>query len=85
MAYRIHSTLGDVSPNLHVFDASSGSVRLAREATRMAPEISEEERLLMSLRREEAFHDLLRRRFLRTTEQYLKSELDDLGQPRKGR
>ncbi|EWH01385.1 hypothetical protein [Halomonas sp. BC04] len=85
MPYPIHSKPRGAKPSLHFCDASSGSVRLARESPRQAPEVSEEEEALRSLRHEEAIQELLRRRFLRTTEQYLKGELGDVDTPRTRR
>lgn len=85
MPYPIHATPRGVKPNLHIMDASSGSVRLGREPPRQASPSSDEEEALRSLRHEAATQELLRRRFLRTTEQYLKGELDDVGFPRTRR
>ncbi|PMR77101.1 hypothetical protein [Billgrantia endophytica] len=82
MSFRINTAFKGVGPTLQICDATSGSVRLAWEHQRQAPDISEEDRELMQLCREEATHNLLRRRFLLTTEQYLKGELDAAGQPR---
>lgn len=85
MPYPIHSTSRGVKPSLHIMDASSGSVRLGRVSPQQASQISDEEEALRSLRHEEAIQELLRRRFLRTTEQYLKGELGDVGAPRTRR
>ncbi|MBD3898360.1 hypothetical protein IEI94_21110 [Halomonas sp. ML-15] len=62
------------NPSLQICDATSCSVRMAWEHSRQAP-LSEEQQMLQALQREEAAHDLVRRRFLLTTEQYLKSDL----------
>ncbi|SDM83162.1 hypothetical protein SAMN05192555_12113 [Franzmannia pantelleriensis] len=63
--------------SLQVCDATSGSVRLAWRHPRQAP-LSEEDQILLALKREEAVHDLVRRHFLLTTERYLKSDLGAL-------
>ncbi|SDL49008.1 hypothetical protein SAMN05661010_01779 [Modicisalibacter muralis] len=77
MAYRIDTVLRGVNPTLRICDATSGSVRLAWEYPRQEPNVSDEERDLLTLRREEAIHELFRRLFLLTTEQYLKGEAGD--------
>lgn len=79
MAYRINTALRGTSPALQICDATSGSVRLAWEYPKQEPDLSGEERELLSLRREEAIHELFRQLFLLTTEQYLKGELRDSG------
>lgn len=75
MSYHINTRLRGPNPMLQICDASSGSVRLAWEYPRQDPALSEEERLLLELRRDEAVHELFRRLFMLTTEQYLKGEI----------
>jgi hypothetical protein len=83
MPYRINTGLRkDAHPTLQICDATTGSVRVAWEYPQEPPNLTEEERELFHLRREEAVHDLFRRLFLLTTEQYLKGELDET--PRLG-
>ena len=83
MTYRINTGLRNgAQPTLQICDATTGSVRVAWEYPREPAGLSEEERELFQLRREEAVHDLFWRLFLLTTEQYLKGELDTL--PRLG-
>lgn len=77
MSYRIDTALRGANPTLRICDASSGSVRLAWEYPKQNSDLSEEERELLTLRREEAIHELFRQLFLLTTEQYLKGELGD--------
>jgi hypothetical protein len=78
MPYRINTGLRKgAHPTLQICDASTGSVRVAWEYPREPADLSEEERELFHLRREEVIHDLFRRLFLLTTEQYLKGELDE--------
>ncbi|MDI5933517.1 hypothetical protein [Halomonas kalidii] len=84
MPYRINTGLKDSNPTLQICDASSGSVRVAWEYPRRDPHLSAEELELLQLRREEAIHDLFRRLFLLTTEQYLKGELDAAPAPALG-
>lgn len=72
----------DTSAALQVCDVSAGSVRLARQLPRPGDTLSEADRQLLQLRREEAIHALFRRLFLRTSEQYLKGQLDEKGQLR---
>lgn len=80
MAYRINTALRGANPALQICDATSGSVRLAWEYPNQELGLSGEERELLSIRREEAIHELFRQLFLLTTEQYLKGELRDSGQ-----
>ncbi|GAA0558134.1 hypothetical protein ACFQH5_07165 [Halomonas salifodinae] len=77
MSYRINTGLRGANPTLQICDASSGSVRLAWEYPRQDPKLSVEDRELLAMRREEAIHELFRRLFLLTTEQYLKGELPE--------
>ena len=77
MPYQIDTRLKGANPSLKIRDASSGAVRLAWEYPRQvsgegAAEGEDEE--LLALKREEAIHELFRRLFLLTTEQYLKGE-----------
>lgn len=74
MTYRIHARLNSATPSLQICDASSGSVRMAWECPSTMDHHNEEESLLKAMEREEAIHDLFRRLFLITTEQYLKSD-----------
>ncbi|MBZ0331913.1 hypothetical protein KZO25_16470 [Halomonas sp. ANAO-440] len=85
MPYPIPSPLKGINTNLHIMDATSVAVRLGRESPRQASPVSDEEEALRSLRHEVTIQELLRRRFLRTTEQYLKGELDDVAIPRMRR
>lgn len=78
MSYRNTTTLNGPSASLQVCDATSGSVRMAWARPRPPEELTDDERVLLALKREEAVHDLFRRLFLLTTEQYLKN---DLGKP----
>ncbi|WP_192035582.1 hypothetical protein [Halomonas sp. YLGW01] len=81
MPYQIDTRLRGANPSLQIRDASSGAVRLAWEYPRHMLAESEDEELL-ALRREEAIHELFRRLFLLTTEQYLKGEtVDGKGSP----
>lgn len=80
MAYHIKTAFRGSNPTLQICDVSSGSVRMAWEYPREAGR--EEDPELAALRREEAIHELFRRLFLLTTEQYLKGELDET--PRLG-
>lgn len=77
MPYCINTTLKGTNPSLQICDATSGSVRLAWEYPRHDPSLPADEAALLQLRREEAIHDLFRRLFLLTTEQYLKGELPE--------
>nr|WP_163501261.1 hypothetical protein [Halomonas socia] len=77
MTYRINTTFKGPNPSLQVCDATSGSVRLAWQRPRRTDPLSEEQQVLLALQREEAVHDLFRRLFLLTTEQYLKGELGE--------
>ncbi|GHE21387.1 hypothetical protein [Halomonas urumqiensis] len=76
MSYRINTALNGLNPTLQICDATTGSVRVAWEYPREPADISDEQRDMLAMRREEAIHDLFRRLFLLTTEQYLKGELD---------
>ncbi|SDG46382.1 hypothetical protein SAMN05216571_11476 [Onishia taeanensis] len=76
MPYQIDTRLKGANPSLQIRDSSSGSVRLAWEYPRQAASEGEDEELL-ALKREEAIHELFRRLFLLTTEQYLKGEAGD--------
>lgn len=78
MPYQIDTRLKGANPSLQIRDSSSGSVRLAWEYPRQAAWDGEDEELL-ALKREEAIHELFRRLFLLTTEQYLKGEAGDGG------
>lgn len=83
MAYHINTGLRKGTyPTLQICDATTGSVRVAWEYPQEPADLTDEEQELFQLRREEAVHDLFRRLFLLTTEQYLKGELDEL--PRLG-
>ncbi|MEC9484021.1 MAG: hypothetical protein UMU75_12010 [Halomonas sp.] len=62
-------------PALQILDSSTGSVRLARECPRSDSGLSDEERDLLHLQREQDVHDHFTRLFLLTTEQYLKGAL----------
>ncbi|MBB3230793.1 hypothetical protein [Halomonas stenophila] len=81
MAYHIKTAVRGANPTLEICDISSGSVRMAWEYPR-ADLAGHEDPELAALRREEAIHELFRRLFLVTTEQYLKGELDAV--PRLG-
>lgn len=74
MSYRIKTALHGANPTLEIFDVSSGSMRMAWEYPRVT-EDTENDPELLAMRREEAIHELFRRLFLLTTEQYLKGEL----------
>lgn len=63
------------SPTPQICDATSGSVRVAWEAPRELTAMTEEERELWALRREEAIHGLFRRLFPLTAERYLRGEM----------
>lgn len=83
MPYQIDTRLKGTNPCLQIRDSSSGAVRLAWEYPRHVPVESAaegaaagEDEELLALRREEAIHELFRRLFLLTTEQYLKGEAD---------
>ena len=82
MPYCINTALKGTNPVLQICDATTGSVRMAWEYPRTPDGQDEEARELLAIEREEAIHDLFRRLFLLTTEQYLKGELD--GMPRLG-
>ncbi|MHB0775174.1 hypothetical protein [Halomonas sp. WWR20] len=77
MSYRINTGLKGTNPTLQIFDASSGSVRLAWEYPRHDPALAEEDPHLLALKREAALHQLFSRLFLLTTEQYLKGEITE--------
>lgn len=79
MPYHIDTALKGANPSLRICDATSGSVRLAWEYPHQTPSLSEEDRELMALRREEAIHELFRQLFLLTTEQYLKGDSRGIG------
>ncbi|MGQ7248526.1 hypothetical protein ACUN9Y_14465 [Halomonas sp. V046] len=81
MSYRIKTALHGANPSLEIFDVSSGSMRMAWEYPKVATNTEETDPELLAMRREEAIHDLFRRLFLLTTEQYLKGELAN---PRAG-
>ncbi|MFC3284078.1 hypothetical protein [Litchfieldella rifensis] len=81
MPYRINTAFKGANPTLQICDASSGSVRLAWEYPRQDPQLAEEDHELLEMKREEAIHELFRRLFLLTTEQYLKGEI---GEPTAG-
>ncbi|MCG6658864.1 hypothetical protein HOP52_13975 [Halomonas campisalis] len=83
MTYCANTRFKGASPALQVCDATSGSVRLAWQSPRPDSALSEADQALLQLRRDEALHELFRRLFLRTTEQYLKGELDERGQLRR--
>ncbi|MCC5882261.1 MAG: hypothetical protein JJU25_06430 [Halomonas sp.] len=78
MSNRFNAAARNSSPALQIFDATSGSVRLAREYPRHDSYYTQEELELLQLNREEARHDLFRRSFLLTSERYLKSELAEI-------
>lgn len=75
MPYDANTGPKGASPMLQVCDATSGSVRVAWETSREPPAMTEEERELWALRREEAIHGLFRRLFPLTAERYLCGEL----------
>lgn len=77
MAFQISSGLRGANPTLQIFDSTSGSVRLAWEYPRHDPELSETDRELLQMKREEAIHQLFCKLFLLTTEQYLKGKITD--------
>ncbi|MDT8893130.1 hypothetical protein RSO41_00565 [Halomonas sp. I1] len=81
MAYHIKTAFRGTNPILQICDVSSGSVRMAWEYPKDDLERDDDPELL-AMRREEAIHDLFRRLFLLTTEQYLKGELEPM--PRLG-
>ena len=81
MTYNTNTPLKGPTPSLQVCDATSGSVRLAWQRPCRADLLSEEQQVLLALQREEAAHDLVRRRFLLTTEQYLKGEISEQSAP----
>nr|WP_300312948.1 hypothetical protein [Halomonas sp.] len=76
MSYRIKTALHGANPTLEIFDVSSGSMRMAWEYPNVADDPDTDPELL-TMRREEAIHELFRRLFLLTTEQYLKGELPE--------
>lgn len=78
MPNRFNAAARNSRPALQIFDATSGSVRLAREYPRHDSCYTQEELELLQLNREEARHDLFRRSFLLTSERYLKSELAEI-------
>nr|WP_298410979.1 hypothetical protein [uncultured Halomonas sp.] len=72
-----HSTMSGLkgtNATLQICDASSGSVRMAWACQKEAalPESIDPD--LLALKQQEAAHNLFRRLFLLTTEQYLKGE-----------
>ncbi|GAB2786356.1 hypothetical protein GCM10027040_10540 [Halomonas shantousis] len=75
MTYRINTGLKGTNPTLQIFDATSGSVRLAWEYPKHDPTLADEDPDLLAERREAAIHQLFCRLFLLTTEQYLKGEI----------
>lgn len=80
MAYHIRAASRGTTPSLQICDVSACSVRMAWQPC-VASGKEEGEAELDALRRDEAIAEHLRR-FLRTTERYLKGELD--GIPRLG-
>ncbi|GHC38142.1 hypothetical protein [Aidingimonas halophila] len=78
MSYQIETRLNGSNPVVQICDASSGSVRLAWEYPRELPDLTAEDEAMLALRREEAVHELFRRLFLLTTEQYLKGEVTEI-------
>lgn len=74
MSYRIKTALHGANPTLEIFDVSSGSMRMAWEYPKVT-EDAENDPEILAMRREEAIHELFRRLFLLTTEQYLKGEV----------
>ncbi|MBY5967726.1 hypothetical protein [Halomonas denitrificans] len=74
MSYRIKTALHGANPTLEIFDVSSGSMRMAWEYPKVMANADTDPELA-AMRREEAIHELFRRLFLLTTEQYLKGEL----------
>ncbi|PAU77156.1 hypothetical protein [Halomonas salipaludis] len=78
MTYNANTPCEGPTPSLQVCDATSSSVRLAWQRPRRADPLSEEQQVLLALQHEEAVHELVRRRFLLTTERYLKSDLGTL-------
>lgn len=83
MSYRIKTALHGANPTLEIFDVSSGSVRMAWEYPRVT-EDTENDPEQLAMRQEEAIHELFRRLFLLTTEQYLKGELPGHGAESSG-
>ncbi len=79
MADHIRTASRGSNPTLQICDVSSGSVRMAWEHPRDVS--GDEDPELAAIRRDEAIAEHLRR-FLRTTERYLKAELNDM--PRLG-
>ncbi|WP_168015094.1 hypothetical protein [Halomonas salinarum] len=78
MPYQIDTRLKGANPSLQIRDASSGAVRLAWEYPRCAPPEGEEvDEELLALKREEAIHELFRRLFMLTAEQYLAGEASE--------
>ncbi|QFT83525.1 hypothetical protein FIU88_00905 [Halomonas sp. THAF12] len=80
MAYHIRAASRGTTPSLQICDVSACSVRMAWQPC-MASGKEEDEAELDALRRDEAIAEHLRR-FLRTTERYLKGELNEA--PRLG-
>ncbi|MGC3872107.1 hypothetical protein ACPF7Z_02420 [Halomonas sp. GXIMD04776] len=74
MPYRIKTQFKGPNPTLQICDASSGSVRLAWEYPRQECSSQQIDPDVLALKQEEAVHNLFRRLFLLTTEQYLKGE-----------
>lgn len=77
MANSLNAAFKGLNPTVQVFDATQGSIRMARLPSRKLPAMSEEEQELASLHGEEAIHDRFRKLFMLISEQYLKSELKD--------
>ncbi|WP_290652981.1 hypothetical protein [Aquisalimonas sp.] len=78
MPYQVIAQLNGRNPVLQIRDTSSNQMRLVweyRKPSELGESVSGE--LLADLEREEALHDLFRRLFLLTTEQYLRGELSE--------
>ncbi|MBB3140508.1 hypothetical protein [Halomonas organivorans] len=73
MAYHIQAASRGATPTLQICDVSACSVRMAWEPCVAS---GDEDPDLAELRRDEAIAEHLRS-FLRTTERYLKGELDE--------
>ncbi|WP_136247103.1 hypothetical protein [Halomonas borealis] len=74
MAHHIRAAFRGAAPVLQICDVSAGSVRMAWAYSHESPD--DEDPALATFRREEAIAAHLRR-FLRTTEEYFKGELEE--------
>lgn len=75
MTHHTRTAFRGMAPTPQVCDVSAGSIRMAWACPKTAP-AGDEDPDLAALRREEALHELFQRLFMRTTERYLKGELD---------